>query len=278
MKAGFFDDQVIPVIKQGFLHAPVVHPPRWQTVDVSKMDHMATHELLHHSLRLDLEGVENLNFWRDEIKPNLPWADDHFVMERVGGQPLNPGEQWKHWPGAKNAATHKAQGAFSHSYAERFWPKYAGLTEGGKLDGESEFKVLKNGHHGIRFAYGDLETLVTVLAHEPLTRQAYLPVWFPEDLSAIREGQRVPCTLGYHFIMRNNRIDIVYHIRSCDFIRHFRDDVYMAIRLLLWVLQQCRLAAPNQGWSDVRMGSMLMNIGSFHIFRADHKILFKVRS
>lgn len=273
MKFNSFED-LTQWAMHGFCHAPVVHPPRWQTVDVSKMDHMATHELLNTSFTLSLPS-ENLNTYRAEVKPNLPWADDHFLMERVGGQPLNPGEQWKHWPGAKNAATHQAQGAFSHSYAERFWPKYANLTEGGKLDGESEFRVLKNGHHGIRFAYGDLETLVTVLAHEPLTRQAYLPVWFPEDLSAIREGARVPCTLGYQFIMRDNRLSIIYYIRSCDYIRHFRDDVYMAIRLLLWVLQQCRLAAPEQGWADVRMGELVMHITSFHIFRADHKIMFK---
>ena len=262
---------------ESFRTAPVIHPPRWQSVDVSKMDHMATHELLNESFTLDLGHTTDLNPYRLDIQPNLPWADDHFLKERVGGQPLNPGTEWQNWPGAKNAATHQTQGAFSHSYAERFWPRFAGLTPGGILDGESEYKVLKNGHHGIRFGYGDLETLVTNLAHEPLTRQAFLPVWFPEDLAAARDGARVPCTLGYHFIMRENRLHMVYYIRSCDFIRHFRDDVYLAYRLLLWVLFQCRLAAPSMGWESITPGTLTMHITSFHIFRADHKTLFKVR-
>jgi hypothetical protein len=32
-----------------------------------------------------------------ETGANLPWAEAHF-QERVGGLPLNPGEQWMNWP------------------------------------------------------------------------------------------------------------------------------------------------------------------------------------
>lgn len=261
--------EYLALTTQEFKCASLVHPPRWQSVDVSQMPHLATYELLNETLRLELP-TEDLDYYRQDIKPNLPWADDHFTKERVGGDPLNPGTEWKNWPGAKNADTHRVGEVFSHSYAERFWPKHANQTPGGILTGDEV-----NPRQGIRFPYGDLNDLVTTLAKEPLTRQAYLPIWGLEDLGACMAGARVPCTLGYHFIMRNNQLHIAYYIRSCDFIRHFPDDVYMAIRLLLWVLDQCRLANPENDWDIVRPGTLTMHMTSLHIFAADYKRIFK---
>lgn len=254
-----------------FAHAPLVHPPRWQSMDVAANPAAATYELTDFSFQLELPS-EKPTFYALAIGPNLPWAEDHFLKERVGGDPLNPGQEWRNWPWSKSADTHRREGEedpqFDHSYAERYWPKYAGKTKGGIL--ESDFLNLSP-HQGIRFQYGDLDDLVTILSREPLTRQAYLPVWFPEDLGATLEGKRVPCSLGYHFMMRENRLNITYYLRSCDAVRHFRDDVYMTIRLLLWVLEQCRLAAPDGPWESVKPGLLTMHITSFHIFKGDLK-------
>lgn len=263
-------DEIVEMIKAHFRDAPEVHPPRWHSMNVSKLAHMVTRELLHYSFHYQIQG-ESLDALRAEIHPNLPWADDHFLRERVSGSPLNPGTTWQWWPWASSANTlRRMDEAFDHSYAERYWPRYAGQSPGGVLNGSED--PLK----GIRFRYGDLEDLVTALAFEPLTRQAYLPVWFPEDLGAIVDKKaRVPCSLGYHFILRNNRLDIVYYLRSCDFIRHFRDDVYLTIRLLFWVLQQCRLASPENDWDQVAPGRLIMHITSLHMFKGDYQILFK---
>lgn len=267
--------QIADDIKERFRNAPLVHPPRWQSVDVSKIPNAATYELLNHTLTLDVH-TENLDILRIEINPNLPWADDHFTQERVGGQPLNPGLQWRNWPWAHSANSHRRPGEadpqFDHSYAERYWPKFAGKTEGGAL--YSDWPRFDH-NKGIRFAYGDLDDLVTTLANEPLTRQAYLPVWFPEDLQACVEKKRVPCSLGYHFIMRDNRLHVVYYLRSCDFVKHFRDDVYLTVRLLLWVLQQCRLAAPHEPWDMIAPGTLTMHMTSLHLFKGDYKKLFR---
>lgn len=270
MKFEHFQDTVDDILVR-MKNAPLVHPPRWQSTDVSDKPWMATYELLNYSFGLNLP-TEDLDFYRKGLKPNLPWADDHFFKERVGGDPLNPGQEWRNWPGAKSADTHRRGEIFDHSYAERYWPKYAGKTEGGILD--TDFPDFPK-HRGIRFDYGDLNDLVTTLANEPLTRQAYLPVWFPEDLQACIEKKRVPCSLGYHFIMRNDELHIIYYLRSCDFVRHFRDDVYMTIRLLLWVLEQCRLTTQDHPWDNVKTGTLTMHMTSLHIFKADYPILFK---
>ena len=266
-----------PVIDEILLqleHAPAVYAARWQSMDVSDKPHMSTFELLNYTVKWDLGEHEDLKFYQDEIKPNLPWADDHFTKERVSGDPINPGTTWRDWPYASSADKHRRPGEddpqFDHSYAERYWPKFAGKTKGGLLESDVPSSILK----GVRFAYGDLDDLVDLLSREPTTRQAFLPVWFPEDLGAIAQGKRVPCSLGYHFIMRAGTLHVVYYIRSCDFVRHFRDDVYLTIRLLLWVLEQCRLANVDPMWDDVKPGTLTMHITSLHIFQADNKFLF----
>ena len=126
------------------------------------------------------------------------------------------------------------------------------------------FGPMKYNPRGIRFTYGDLQDVVELLQMSPLTRQAYLPVWFPEDTGA-HHGERVPCTLGYHFIIRGGALHIIYYIRSCDFLRHFRDDVYMAARLALWVYDRVGAA--------LKMGNLTMHITSLHVFEADMPVL-----
>jgi hypothetical protein len=74
-------------------------------------------------------------------------------------------------------------------------------------------------------------------------------------------------------MMREDKLDINYHIRSCDFIRHFRDDIYLTVRLQLWVLEQCRKLNPQ--WDDVTLGRFDMQIGSLHVFRNDYLMMGK---
>lgn len=187
---------------------------------------------------------------------NLPWAEDHF-QERVSGQPLNPppAEAW--WPYAQSGnAAHKKGEKFSHTYPERFWPVFANV--GGKC-ADSE-RVIAVPHVGIRFEYGDLGTLIEVLKKNPRSRQAYLPVWFPEDLRAAQLGERVPCTLGYHFMQHpDGKLHATYYMRSCDLVRFFRDDCYMAGRLLQWIA----------GGVGMAPGNLRLHISSLHAFVGD---------
>lgn len=235
-----------------------VHVGHWQGVDVKNKPDMATYELLNHSFTCAVSPVvEEL---RKQIKPNLPWADDHFY-ERVGGEGLNPGEQYKNWPYYVNKANdvHRTEGGkFTHTYMERIWPN---STE------EHNRQTMM----GIRYRYGDLDDLLNLLLREPLTRQAFLPIWFPEDTGA-HHGGRVPCTLGYHFLLRDDELHMWYFMRSCDFIRHFRDDIYLACRLLLWVVDELA-NADSETWGIVRPGKLTMHISSLHVFAAEHHLL-----
>lgn len=213
----------------------------------------------------------------EAVEPNLPFAEAQF-LDRVSGQPLNPPPSADLWPWAHHDKEHRPEGKFSHTYPERFWPKHAGQGYfWHHADGTDDPIHMK----GIRYAYGDLNDVVNLLAEHPHTRQAYLPVWFPEDTGAVH-GERVPCTLGYHFLLRGGKLDITYFIRSCDYLRYFRDDVYMAARLCQWMLSELRqkerkeAEARDDGsindiglWNNVEPGRLIMHICSLHVFEGD---------
>lgn len=379
-------------LQQEILQAGPVKTERWQGVAANT----DTYEMQDVNVEVHLLGIHDLDHWRADIRPNLPWADDHFE-ERVGGKRLNPGEQWKKWPwgqsarqftgkeelgpqfppqdwaylagmidgegtiyvnraklpsfqgcvrvyqkdrtvldylhqnfrvgdvhyvdgGEKNLngdayhneshqwaigamleikwllsncvpflkvkrvhalraleaieislTKNKSTGApikkvwgqdwpsrFNHTYADRLWPN--------RLDGGSEFV----GHN---HRYGNLQDLVELLAREPHTRQAWIPLFFPED-TGLSDGGRKVCTLGYQFLVRDNRISIWYPLRSCDLIRHWQDDCYLAIRLLKWVVDRCREINPDF-WSKVELGYYRMHMTSLHIFASDRDALVK---
>jgi len=249
----------------------IVHAPKWQGVDVSTKPEMAMHEVLNPDFQVALRPAP-LKHWQEDIKPNLPFADVHFE-ERVGGHPTNPGEAWKIWPWGHNAAGFlEVNGLqFTHTYQERFWPKFAGLTKGPHGPEQTAY-VKKRGAkplEGVRYEYADLNDLVDHLVSDPLSRQAYLPIWFPEDGTCTG---RKPCTLGYHFMLRHEYLHVTYLIRSCDFYRHFNDDCYLTLRLLLWMIE--RLAEKDPRWESVRPGFLVFKCGSLHMFRGDYDRLF----
>lgn len=256
--------------------APAVKTERWQGVPINN----DTFELYDVNISVDLQGINSLGHWAHDTNANLPWADDHFA-ERIGGEPINPGVQWRNWPWGRSAANFKAQGRFNHNYMERLWPKFARRTEDGVLPAigpagprrypESDCRP----KFGIAHGYGDLWDLVELLAREPFTRQAYIPTFFPED-TGVSDGGRKMCTLGYHFMRRGNRCSIWYPLRSCDMIRHWPDDCYLAIRLLLWVIDRCKELNPDS-WSQVIPGEYGMHMTSLHVFASDRGVTVEGR-
>lgn len=237
------------------MSSPVNRGPAHATTDESMT---MTHEILHLTEAFEV-GHRRLT-WAEVVKPNLPWAEDHF-QERVSGKPMNPSPSEAWWPFAREGnAEHKSDEVFSHTYPERFWPKYAGVA-----DPPTNFPEMKNINWGIRYPYGDLNDLIRVLTKNVNSRQAYLPIWFPEDLEAAKKGLRVPCSMGYHFIRdpKADTLDCVYTMRSCDIVRFYRDDLYMAGRLLQWVAHAVK-STP---------GKLVVHIDNLHCFPGDRYFL-----
>jgi len=271
------------------LEAPEVDTGHWQGVPTEGHPDLVTRELMNvdftvpipresnakpgHELEICLEDLQ------DDIQPNLPWADDHFE-ERVSRVPSNPGVEFQNWPfwfpqkvAFTQAVPDQAKSfKFTHTYQERYWPKWAGYEKGthkSNVRGAPGYKDGKLG--GIRYEYGDLDDLINLLRREPYTRQAYLPIFFPEDTGAVHGG-RVPCTLGYHFLLREGKLHMWYFIRSCDVYRHFRDDLYLSARLLLWVISELDKHSV-EGRSGIVPGDFHFVCPSLHIHKGDeHRV------
>lgn len=246
----------------------------WQATDVSARPEAQMYEQQFVSFGVQ---VPNLQYsLEDSIAPNLPWAEDHFI-ERISRRPVNPGKTWVDWPWSNAADKHRTDGEkFSHNYMERYWPRYAGepmekyWPEGVDLKG---LDIGHSQHRGIRFPYGDLDDVIRLIAKDPTTRQAYLPVFFPEDTGAVH-GERIPCSIGYHFMMRDGRMNCVYQLRSCDLWRHFRDDLYLTARLLQWVIEELAIEHSLM----LRPGRLIVHISSLHLFINDYHALTKAVS
>lgn len=257
-----------------------VHTEKWQGVDISNRPEMVSHELMNYTFTHRLHGQEDLQAYRDDIKPNLPWADDHF-MERVCGHPINPGIEWANWPWAVSADKFREDGGmFNHNYMERYWSKEAGLLTNptsdaedyGAMTAEARKHPAWRNNFGIRNEYGDLNDLVRSLAANPLSRQEWFPIFHPEDVGEV-VGGRKPCSLGYQFWVRGGQLHVYYPLRSCDFFRHMPDDIYLTVRLLLWVLGECRQLFMDRkvenNWLDVTPGTFTMHCTSLHVFAND---------
>ena len=263
-------DQVLHDLRD---HGTDVDAGRWQGYDTKGKPDLLTREILNCTFSVECDRLSKTFHgdwtWQDqmasEIKPNREWADEHFA-ERVGGVPMNPDPSYERWPWWRGQESSKQAGEkFTHTYSERFWPKWAPEYV------HPEQRVLK----GVRYPYGDLDDLINLLVREPRTRQAYLPIFFPEDTGAVHEG-RIPCTLGYQFMLRQDkqgydRLHMWYHIRSCDFVRHFRDDLYLAVRLMEWVLKECfkRCTLDKPIWDTALPGTMFFSAYSMHYHYGD---------
>lgn len=258
----------------------IVHSRRWQGVEIAGNPNMACLELTHVHFEVNMNGYEmDLEAYAKDIEPDLPWVDAHFE-ERVCGYPINPGTEFKNWPWNKGRGAESfldRRGKFNHNYMERYWPKFAHVVKEATAhagDFRSRFRdYFQTGQakemEGIMYQYGDLKDVVELMIDDPLTRQAYLPVWFPEDTGG--GDKRAPCTIGYHFMMRQDRLDINYHIRSCDLVKHFRNDLYLTARLAIWMLRQLQSRDPR--WKEVEMGRLIMQIGSLHSFKPDWELI-----
>lgn len=188
-------------------------------------------------------------------EPNQPWVDEHF-RERVGKIPLNPPPSHRIWPFNQDGnEAFMADEKFDHTYPERFWPKFAPYN--------GSRSHLTKSRQGIRFMYGDYDDFIKKLVEDPETRQGFLPIWFPED-TGCPANIRVPCTLGYHVIIRDGFLHITYFMRSLDMVRHYQDDIY-----LCWKLADNIRFRLNQKGIEVELGYMAFEAVNCHVFNVD---------
>lgn len=163
-------------------------------------------------------------------KVNEEWLTEE-LHERLFGlrdEPLNPGVAWlankEFW------GKFIRNGVFSYSYAER-WQE-------------------------------QLPYIIRELREKPNTRQVVMTMYDKhQDMIHWGGRDRVPCSLTYQFMVRDNKLTLIYNQRSCDFVKFFPSDVWLTVQLLQHVADEI----------GKEPGQFIHVLGSLHAFAGDLK-------
>lgn len=153
-------------------------------------------------------------------------------LERLSGfSGQNPGDAWK-----KNADLWRPfiqEGFFSYTYSER-WSE-------------------------------QLPYVIAELKRNPESRQVTMTMYDRhQDMRNWGGKARVPCSMTYSFLKRNNKLSLTYTQRSCDFYQFYPADVYFSVNLLTHVATL----------TDSEIGNFNHFIVSLHAFKKDMSHIF----
>lgn len=153
--------------------------------------------------------------------------------DRTCGSALNPGNSWK--------------------IRQDLWQKFM-------VDGEKKFDYTYSER-----MHWQLNTVLGALGDDIHSRQAIIQI-FQADIDSKKFGgdTRIPCSVDYQIMIRNNRVHIIYHIRSNDYFAHFPIDIWLAAELMQWFQQKLKTKYPG-----LKTGSMIYFCGSLHAYHWD---------
>lgn len=121
---------------------------------------------------------------------------------------------------------------------------------------------------------GGLLEIASLLFKEPDTRRAYLPIFHPQDSILAGTSTRVPCSLGFHYMLRSegdtDYLHTTYYMRACDFDTFWLSDVWLAAQMAYEVhalVRVMRAEAPKP--RELKLGHFVHNIISFHLIRGE---------
>lgn len=160
--------------------------------------------------------------------------------DRVSGQVMNPGNSYKTRNQVWSEFLH--DGKFAYTYSERITPQLG--------------KIMQE----LRERPGTRQAIINIhsnfFRNEPPNE-----VETELDLYRIGGKKRIPCSMYYQFMIRQDKLEGIYTMRSCDFLTHFPVDIWLAIALQQYIA----------GWLDIKSGPFHYFTGSLHAYEKDMK-------
>lgn len=201
-----------------------VHTQTYQNKDIANDPNFETKEL--QAFEFCIVNTDDKN-----EMPNISpkWLGTEFY-ERTLPTPVNPGIAYKIRPEVWNEFL--VNGYFDYTYSERMWWQLQWIEE----------ELRKN----------------------PETRQAIVEIHNNhEDLNSLGGKKRIPCSMFYHFMKRDGKLDVIYVMRSTDFSTHFQNDIWLADELRRHFARRL----------DLPIGKFIMFASSLHIYKKDWDLL-----
>ncbi|MBW2982610.1 thymidylate synthase [Candidatus Woesearchaeota archaeon] len=222
---------------------PVKH---YQNVQLEGED-QNTKELIGVSFLISkplLGRTEMIEFlFKDESKRILEYCVQEHA-DRTSGKAFNPGNSYKIridlWQGLM---AKKDKEKFDYTYAERM-----------------------SGYEAPQA--NQIDNCVKALEEDIHSRRAMLLIWdLLNDTQEITGANtRVPCSISYQFLIRNNRLYCIYYIRSNDYFKHFAIDIWQAAEMIKYMVNRLQPKYP-----DLKPGSLTYFAGSLHAYNEDLK-------
>ena len=231
--------------------------PEFEKAEVNRIDkYFETHieadylALLNDKYKLSFMWQVKYH-WKEILKL---WLEEDF-NERIA-QNVNPGEAWKIRPWVWEEFIHDdwfhSYKTFDYTYSERI-----------KL-----FDLLKE------------------IQLHPTSRQYVFNIWDREDRFWVNGKRRIPCSLNYQILIRPNgeiddkwnpilAVNMIYNMRSCDYLTHFPIDIIQAVNLLKYITEHLNNQEnfkeyDTTKWHDTyALGKLYYNCASLHLYKKD---------
>lgn len=154
--------------------------------------------------------------------------------DRISSTPLNPGESYKIRQDMWQKFLVDDNTKFDYTYSTRLCAKWRAIID-----------CLKEDKH---------------------SRQAVMQVFEPQDTYAFGGDTRIPCSLHYQFLIRNDQLHCIYCMRSNDYFGHNPIDIWLAAETIKYLTEQLKETYP-----ELETGKLYYQAGSLHAYNWDLK-------
>ena len=185
-----------------------------------------------------LKKREMLDFMFKDESDNIEKYCNQEFLDRINRNGINPGNSYKIrmdlWQSLMSKDPTKID-KFDYTYSER-----------------------------INYCH-QLDNAISALKDDEHSRRSMIMIFKPEDtLESSGFVTRIPCSIDYQFLIRNNKLICIYHIRSNDYFKHFVIDIWLANAIQQYMVEQLKDTYPK-----LKCGQLNYFCGSFHAYNED---------
>ena len=121
-------------------------------------------------------------------------------------------------------------------------------------------------NYGLYIFGENWEWVVTELESDPESRRAVISIYSNNHKHSNDKDH--PCTMSLQFLIRNDRLHLIWNMRSSDLVFGFCNDMFCAGMILQLMLNELDEMV-------LRLGDITFNLGSLHIYERHFKMIFK---
>jgi len=199
----------------------------YQDKIVAGNEEFKTKELMGYGFRVQDIGLGSRRALIQKHYLSYNWIKDEFA-ERISNLGTNPGSAYLHR--ADVWSEFLTNGKFHYTYSERI--------------------------------NDQMELVINELRIHPNSRQAIIQM-YRNDIDKNNWGGkgRIPCSMHYQFLIRQDKVHVIYTMRSSDLYAHFLYDIILASMKANHIAESLKK----------NLGSGIFNFGSLHGFYRDLK-------